>query len=76
RTAVVGFEREQPLQIVLAHAACPGRDIDHRHLAPEARDAAFAALLAADQAAPVDFGRAPLRRLELVRDDYAHYRFG
>ncbi|MFW2464284.1 condensation domain-containing protein, partial [Burkholderia pseudomallei] len=75
RTAFVGFEREQPLQIVLAHAACPWRDIDHRHLAPEARDAAFAALLAADKAAPFDFGRAPLMRFHLVRDDDAHYRF-
>ncbi|NOK47568.1 amino acid adenylation domain-containing protein [Burkholderia thailandensis] len=75
RTAFVGFEREQPLQIVVAHAACPWRDIDHRHLAPDARDAAFEALLAADKAAPFDFGCAPLMRFHLVRDDDAQYRF-
>lgn len=75
RTAFVGFEREQPLQIVSAHVACPWRDIDHRHLAPDARDAAFQALLAADKAAPFDFGCAPLMRFHLVRHDDAQYRF-
>ncbi|WP_010116065.1 non-ribosomal peptide synthetase, partial [Burkholderia oklahomensis] len=75
RTAFVGFEREQPLQIVSAHVACPWRDIDHRHLAPDARDAAFQALLAADKATPFDFGCAPLMRFHLVRHDDAQYRF-
>ncbi|KVD90450.1 non-ribosomal peptide synthetase [Burkholderia sp. ABCPW 14] len=75
RTAFAGFEREQPLQIVMTHVACPWREVDHRHLTPEARDAAFRALLAADKAAPFDFECAPLMRFHLVRHDAAEYRF-
>ncbi|PCE22686.1 non-ribosomal peptide synthetase [Paraburkholderia acidicola] len=75
RTAFVGFEREQPLQIVLSQAASPWRNLDHRGLSPDARVAAFDALLAQDKTTPFDFGSAPLMRFHLVREDDTTYRF-
>ncbi|WP_186196450.1 non-ribosomal peptide synthetase [Burkholderia gladioli] len=69
RTAFVGFEREQPLQLVAASVPLPWRETDHRGLAAEPREAAFRALLLADRATPFDFGQPPLMRFQVIRHD-------
>ncbi|MFP3506149.1 amino acid adenylation domain-containing protein [Burkholderia sp. SIMBA_062] len=69
RTAFVGFEREQPLQLVAASAPLSWREVDHRGLAADPREAAFRALLLADRVAPFDFGQPPLMRFQVIRHD-------
>ncbi|MEH2536065.1 amino acid adenylation domain-containing protein/non-ribosomal peptide synthase protein (TIGR01720 family) [Bradyrhizobium sp. AZCC 1588] len=74
RTAFVGQELEQPLQVVLRHAVLPFERHDWRTLDAAEQAARLAALQQAERARGFDFTRPPLLRLHLVRTAAAEYR--
>ncbi|MEH2621946.1 amino acid adenylation domain-containing protein/non-ribosomal peptide synthase protein (TIGR01720 family) [Bradyrhizobium sp. AZCC 1719] len=74
RTAFVGQELEQPLQVVLRHAVLPFERHDWRTLDAAEQATRLLALQQAERARGFDFTRPPLLRLHLVRTAAAEYR--
>ncbi|MEH2621947.1 amino acid adenylation domain-containing protein [Bradyrhizobium sp. AZCC 1719] len=74
RTAFVGQELEQPLQVVLRRAVLPFERHDWRELGAAEQEARLAALQQAERARGFDFTRPPLLRLHLARTAAAEYR--
>jgi amino acid adenylation domain-containing protein/non-ribosomal peptide synthase protein (TIGR01720 family) len=72
RTAIVGMDREQPLQLIVAEGAAEWRELDHGSLDEEQALRAFEACRGEDRGRPFDFGRPPLMRFTLVRERSRH----
>ena len=75
RTAFVGLDREQPLQLVVRVAPLEWREEDWRALDLEAQEEAFARYREYDKRLGFDFGRAPLMRMSLMRLSQRKYRW-
>jgi hypothetical protein len=75
RTAFLWQDLPQPMQVVRQQAEPGFEQLDWRHMPPDAQDAAYADLLAADREAGFDPRRAPLMRFKLVRMAEDAWRF-
>ncbi|WP_255653948.1 non-ribosomal peptide synthase/polyketide synthase [Corallococcus sp. EGB] len=69
RTAFRWEGLERPLQVVLARAELPWRELDWRGLSPEEQEARLMALRAEDRARGLELTHAPLMRMSLIRVD-------
>ena len=75
RTAFVGMEREQPLQLVVSEATPTWRELDHRDIPCEDADTAFNRCRLYEKTQPFNFSRPCLLRLLLIHTAESQHRF-